>query len=279
MTANAEEKSIHHCTVFLYTGPILSLSTIFRVPVLFLVCTVQSLLNDSTQPFLLFLSPPVLYNELSYTVYSLPFSITPIPSTQLSLFSCLLSFVYPSYIAFHPFPFGELHSLSSPPSSLVCWVCLSPFTYLSFTFHLPFYLPFFLPPPVFLPLGFALSDLSEAPDRCLFPAGSHQRDWPDGRNSDCILLVLSFSFLSLLVLSVLSVLFISLFRSCWLSRARSLCLWWRGERRFRGTRCYFEKATDRRCIRRSLGNNVTVTYLCCIVCLTAACISSIFLYF
>lgn len=64
------------------------------------------------------------------------------------------------------------------PSLVHC--CSSPFISLPFPFFL--YFPVSLHPPLLFALGFAASDLSEAPDSCLFPAGSHQRHWPYGRN-------------------------------------------------------------------------------------------------
>lgn len=57
------------------------------------------------------------------------------------------------------------------------------------------YLPASLHPPLFHPLGFAVSDLSESTDSCLFPADIHYRHWPNGRrNRDCPPLVCPCSF-------------------------------------------------------------------------------------
>ncbi len=173
-----------------------------------------------------------------------------------------------SFNIFCSFSFVELLSLLSSPSipCPVCWVV---------TLHIPsFYflsllrLHLSLHPPLFLPLGFAVSDLSEAPDSCLFPAGSHQRHWPYGRNSECALLV-SYCFVCLFIFSlflkhfsyVRSLYFLFSFASRFIfqafkSQTPRLVAEREGARR--GTRYFWAGATDKKVYLWIIMDNMTV---------------------
>lgn len=178
---------------FLYTGSLLSLSKLFVC-----VCACVHVCMYSLSQ----ISPEVqsLLNDSTYRKNSAVWKDSAVWKVNICLFLSLpslhLSSSFYRTISFIP------NSLSSPlflslnyiPSSLVYWVVCHPS-------HFSLYLPFSLHLPLFLPLGFALSDLSEAPDSCLFPAGSHQRHWPYGRNSDCALLV-SHCFVFLFIFSL-----------------------------------------------------------------------------
>lgn len=112
------------------------------------------------------------------------------PALHLSSFFPLAQLLHPNFIflpssLFHLFGVSSAHFLHFPfgvsPSLPSSPLLLSPrSTELSVTLHITlFYHPFTsISPfvsPRFPPWALVVSDLSEAPDTCLFPAGSHQR--------------------------------------------------------------------------------------------------------